>query len=344
MGTFNPLGGKFSKQLSDAEVKEKLAEAMDAANVNWSAEQFTFNRPGIISDLHRPYKMVDIFGRDSIGDQYYNVRQRFSSVVGCANLYGPTELFNNVDYAIDEQITGRIDMMVGFSVNGLESKKATASGIDAKSTKMMGAQEALSYEENNIGWHGAQGLSGNLFGVTNHSSLIAAGTVPNGAGGSPLWSNKTGLEIEADVESMINEVAGNIDDFDVVVETPSTLILPTSKYQTLKQVRINNPSLTEVTVFESLGKKYPKMKIRSAQDLQAVSGGQDMAIFMLDNVSMIDRVSTDDKSVIKHVSNGVKVVDSDFKVGHEEFSTKMKLTSFGVLVYRPYAVSRRIGM
>lgn len=112
----------------------------------------------------------------------------------------------------------------GYSLQ--EIRSAMMAGYDLDGGKARAARDAIERKRDNILLVGDG--TATYFGLTGLFKLSGTHTytVPNGAGGSPLWVNKTPDEIIRDMHGICNGIVTNSNE----LENPNTLILPLTSY------------------------------------------------------------------------------------------------------------------
>lgn len=134
--------------------------------------------------------------------------------------------------------------LIGHASWGLDDiARASLGNIPLPALELQGAMRFISETVNSEGWFGdsAEGIAG-LY----DNADITKSVVPNGAGGSPLWANKTPDEIEADITALIVAVVeavkgkGNL--------LPNRLAMSTASY--MKIATTARSQLTSETILQ----------------------------------------------------------------------------------------------
>jgi len=109
----------------------------------------------------------------------------------------------------------------GYSVDEIES--AQLIGMNLPGDKAEVARRAVEELQNQIAFFGDD--ESGLPGLLNNAN-IPRGDVPDGAGGFPEWSTKTGKEIAADINDACNDMFA----LTKQKERPNTLLVPTAQW------------------------------------------------------------------------------------------------------------------
>jgi hypothetical protein len=150
-----------------------------------------------------------------------------------------------------------------------------------------------------------------------------------------LWSQKTFLEITADIRTAIVGVRTTSQDIIDPETTNITLGLPTNAVD-----RLSTTSDFGISVREWLTKTYPRVRVVSAPQFNTANGGA--GVFYLYAERVVD-LSTDDGGTF------AQIVPSKFEVvgvakAAKGFEEDYSNACAGVLLKRPYAVYRASGI
>lgn len=222
----------------------------------------------------------------------------------------------------------------GMRVGALEEARAARMNVNTASEKRGAAAVSLEIARNRIGFLGFNSGVARTYGFLNDPSLPSYVSVPNGAGGSPLWSSKTFLEITADIRTTLaalqTQTKGVVD----TRKTPITLALANAIVTYLSVT-----SDFGISVEDWLKKTYPNVRVEAAPELDAANGGANVFYAYADNV---DDGATDDSRT------WAQVVPAKFQMLGTEKQAKAYIEDYvsataGVMLKRPYAVVRRTG-
>lgn len=223
----------------------------------------------------------------------------------------------------------------GIRVGVLEEERAAKINVNSAQWKREAANMALEIQRNRVGFYGFNNGDGRTYGFLNDPSLPAYVTVATGAAASPLWANKTFLEICKDIRTCL--VALRTQSKEVVNpdSTPITLAIATACVD-----RLSTTSDFGISVRDWLSKAYPNVRVVSAPELDAANGSANV---MYAYAETVDDSSTDGGRT------WVQVVPAKFQVigvqklakGYEE---DYRNATAGVMLKRPFAVYRASGI
>lgn len=224
----------------------------------------------------------------------------------------------------------------GIKVGMLEEARAARIRISTAAEKRSSAALALEIQRNLIGFFGFNGGNNLTYGFLNDPSLPAYVTVAaSGTGSSTLWSNKSFLQIVADIRVAAAQLQTQSQDTINPEDVELTLALPTASYQYLSVT-----SDFGISVRDWISKTYPKMRVVSAPQLNAANGGANVLYLYAEHVD--DGASDDSRT-------WVQVVPAKFQALGVERQAKAYVEDYtsataGVLLKRPYAVVRYTGL
>lgn len=223
----------------------------------------------------------------------------------------------------------------GMEVGKLEELRTARMRISTSSEKRTGAALSLDIQRNRVGFYGYNTGLNRTYGFLNDPSLPAYVTVPNGAGGSPLWSTKTFLEITANLRVGYSALRTQSGDTIDPEGQEVTLALPTN--------RVDFLSVTSdfgISVRQWIKENYPKTRIVSAPELNDANGG--VAVFYMYAEQVNDGASDGSRTWVQAVPTKFITlgVEKRAKVYVEDYSN----ATAGVMLKRPYAVYRGSGI
>lgn len=223
----------------------------------------------------------------------------------------------------------------GIKVGKLEEARAARLRVSTAAEKRNAASLALEVQRNLIGFNGYNNGSNKTYGFLNDPSLPAYVTVPTGASSSTQWSQKTFLEITADIRAAVAKLQTQSQDTINPRDVETTLALPTNTVAYLS-VTSNYGNSVEQWVNET----FPKMRIVSAPQLNSANGGAN--VFYLYAEQVDDGASDDSRT-------WVQVVPAKFQALGVERQAKAYVEDYasataGVMLKRPYAVVRYTGI
>lgn len=321
----------------------KMAAAMDAiqptittASIPDPVQFLQEWLPGLVNVITAIREIDNIVGISTVGAwEDEQVVQGILEMTGGARPYGD---YTNVPFAswnVNWNAQTVIRFEQGMQVNVLEEKRAGRVRIDSAGTKRNSAALALEISRNTVGFSGFISGNNNTYGLLNAPGTPAYTNVPNGASGSPLWANKTFLEIQKDIRTAIatlrNQSQGNIN--------PDTVKM-TMAVATAAVDYLSTTSDFGISVIDWLNKAYPQIRVVNAPQLNAANGGANVFYLFAD---AIDDGSTDDgKTYIQPVPAKFLVLGvQQMAKGYEEDYSN---ATAGVMLKRPWAVVRRSGI
>lgn len=224
----------------------------------------------------------------------------------------------------------------GIHVGLLEEARAARMRIDSAAEKRSYAALALDIQRNRVGFYGYNDGANRTFGFLNDPNLPAYITVANGSGGSPLWSNKTFLEITADLRTAAAALRTNSMETIDPTRDQITLAVATSRRDLLSVMNVQGTQSVNAWLREN----YPNWRIESAPELNDANGGAAVFYLYAENVQdgASDNGRTFDQIVpAKFLTLGV---EKRAKAYVEDYSN----ATAGVITKRPYAIYRGTGI
>lgn len=223
----------------------------------------------------------------------------------------------------------------GINVGLLEEARAARIRVSTANEKRGIAAVALDIQRNRVGFYGYNDGAGNCYGFLNDPGLPAYVTVATGVGGY-LWSQKTFLEITADIRTWLAQLQIASQDTIDVQKAAITLAVPTAIYQYLTVTT----TLGDNTVRGWVTQNYPNLRIVSAPELTGANGGANACYLYAETVD--DGGSDGGRTFIQ-------VVPSKFQALGVEKRPKSYIEDYsnataGVMAKRPWAIYRASGM
>lgn len=223
----------------------------------------------------------------------------------------------------------------GMRVGRLEEARAAAAKINAAATKRNAAAMALDIQRNRVGFYGFNGGNNRTYGLLNDPGLPAYVTVANGAASSPLWANKTWLEITKDIRvaigALVAKAQGNIDP----KRDALTLVLPLAS-----DIYMGVTSDYGNSVQDWLNKTYPNLRIETAPELTAANGGANVFYLYVERVE--DGSDDGGRTFEQFVPTKFQTLGTERGAKHyvEDYTNALG----GVMVKRPWAIVRYTGI
>lgn len=292
--------------------------------------------PGFVYIITQARKIDDLIGLATIGQwEMEQVVQGILERIGAPQIYGD---YTNVPLSswntnFDTRTIVRFEE--GMQIGQLEAARAAMMQVDDAGAKREAAAEALEIARNTVGFFGFNNGANRTFGFLNDPNEPSYVTVANGAGGSPLWSTKTYLEINKDIRAAIATLQTQSGDTIDPEKVDITLAVATSAYQYLSVTSDFGNS-----VRDWLTDTFPRIRIVSAPQLNTANGGA--AVFYLYADAIQDRSTDDGRTFVQMVPTKFQMlgVEQKAKSYIEDYSN----ATAGVMCKRPYAMVRRSGI
>jgi len=340
--------GAIGINLSERDVRAMMAEQAHAFGMDdlqgttlpgtiGTPIQFLQNwLPGFVRTMTAPRNIDLLVGISTAGSwEDEEIVQGVLEPTGIAAQYSDYSNIPLTSWAPSFERRTVVRFEMGMRVGKLDEARAARMNVNSAAEKRGNSGVALEISRNRIGFYGFNSGTNRTYGFLNDPSLAAYVNVANGAGGSPLWSLKTMLEITADIRAMLAKLQtqgkGVIDSR----KTPITLALANTLVPYL-----GVSSEFGVSVEDWMRKTYPNVRIESAPELDGANGGANVAYCYADAVE--DGASDDSRT-------WAQVVPAKFQLLGVEKQAKAYVEDYvnataGVMLKRPYAVTRYSGM
>jgi hypothetical protein len=215
-----------------------------------------------------------------------------------------------------------------YGYNLQEVRASARSGQDLETRKANAARRAIEQEVERIAKLGD--ADNGLLGLLNQPNALIM-TIPNGAGGSPLWANKTADEILTDLSNLANNSYNNTNQ----VEAANTILLPFSSYSLISRMRLVNTNTTVLQFFRQINSEADVQiaRLTSWQDLEtAGAGGTRRAVAYRNDPDALElRIPQEFEQLPEEKRNLEYVVDCHARMG-------------GVLAFYPLTITYADGM
>lgn len=293
--------------------------------------------PGFVRVVTKARKIDELIGITTAGSwEDEEVVQGVMELTGQAIPYGD---FTNVPFSnwnanFERRTVVRFEQ--GLKIGTLEEARAARMRANSAQGKREASGLALEIQRNRVGFYGYNSGNNRTYGFLNDPNLPAYVTVPNGAGGSPLWTQKTFFEIVADIVAALAALRTQSGDLIDPEKDQITLALGTSRRDSLATLN----SLGTQSVYQWLRGTYPNVRIVSAPELDGANGGANVFYMYAENVA--DSGTDDGRTFLQ-------IVPAKFQTLGVEKTAKGYVEDYanataGVFVKRPYAVVRRSGI
>ena len=223
----------------------------------------------------------------------------------------------------------------GMVVGRLEEARAAAIRTNSAENKRAASARALEIERNRVGFNGFQSGNNRTYGILNESDTPAYVDVADGASGSSEWSDKTFLEITADLRAAFSALRTQSQEQVDPMMDETTLAVANDSVDFLTTVSDFNMS-----VYDWMSKNYPKCRVISIPEFNNANGGD--SVFYLYAETVSDSGSDDSRTYIQVVPTKFQTlgVDQRAKSYVEDYSN----ATAGAMLKRPYAIVRRSGI
>lgn len=295
--------------------------------------------PGFVKIMTAARKIDELIGVDTVGQwEDAEIVQGIVEPAGTAIEYGdftsiPTTSWN-VNFERRSIVRGEMGMAVGM----LEEGRASAMRLNSAETKRQQAAVSLEIMRNAIGFYGWYNGNNRTFGFLNDPNLPAAMTSTTTSG----WGTATFQQVTADIRLMVRQLRTNSQDQIDPERIDLTLALPTNSVDWL-----SNTTDFGISVRDWITQTYPKMKIKSAPELNGALGTTpnflNVAYLYAESIDSSIDGSSDDGSVFS------QLVQTKFMTLGVEKRAKSYVEDYanataGVLLKRPFAVVRMTGI
>lgn len=223
-----------------------------------------------------------ILGRDFAGSwEDEEIVQTVIEYAGQARPYGDKTNLNLADYNVNFETRTIVRFEEDVEVGKLEAARASKMRVDAQGSKRYAASLALAINANQIAFYGYNAGDNRTYGLLNDPNLPAYTTLPAGSAGSSEWMSKTFNEIVADIKSMFAALRVRTGNNFKPERDDSVLVLSVSVIDALQTV---NP-LGGTSVWDWLGKTYPRCRVESALQFDGANAGDNVAYLMADRIA-----------------------------------------------------------
>lgn len=223
-----------------------------------------------------------ILGRDFAGSwEDEEIVQGVIEYTGQARPYGDKTNLNLADFNVNYETRTIVRFEQDVEVGKLESARAAKARVDAHSSKRYAASQALAINANEIAFYGYNAGINKTYGLLNDPNLPAYTTLPDGSAGASEWNQKTFNEIVSDIKTMVAALRVRTGNNFKPENDNFTLALGVSVIDALQTV---NP-LGNISVWDWLGKTYPRCRVVSALQLDGANAGDNVAYLFADRIA-----------------------------------------------------------
>lgn len=290
--------------------------------------------PGFVRVITAARKIDELVGVQTIGSwEDEEVVQGIMEPIGAAVPYGDHTNIPLSSWNTNFERRSVVRFEQGLKVGALEEARAARIKVSSAQEKRNAAALSLEITRNLVGFNGYNSGANRTYGFLNDPSLSAYVTVANGASASPLWQNKTFLEITADIRTAFAALQSQSQDT-IDMDAPMTLSVATAAAAYLTTVSTYGNS-----VMDWIKATFKNMRVISAPQLSAANGGAN--VFYLYAESVDDGASDDSRTWVQPVP--AKFQSIGVERNAKSYIEDYRNATAGVMLKRPYAVVRRSG-
>ena len=293
--------------------------------------------PGFVKILTSARKIDDLIGIKTVGSwEDAEIVQGIVEPAMTPTEYGDFANLPLSSWNTNFERRSVVRGLLGMSVGLLEEGRAAAMRLSSSEEKRQGSAIGLEIMRNAIGFYGWNNGNNRTFGFLNDPNLPAFLT-SSVAGG---WAAGTFAQITGDIRAAIVQLRTQSQDQIDPEKVELTLALPTSHVDYL--------SVTTdfgVSVRDWIKDTYPKLRIASAPELNAVANASNDAVFYL----YAEEIASD----VDGSSDGGDVFSQLVQTKFMTLGVEKKVTAYvegysnataGTLCKRPWAVVRVMGI
>ena len=295
--------------------------------------------PGFVKIMTAARKIDELVGIDTVGQwEDAEIVQGIVEPAGTAVEYGDFTSIPLASWNVNFERRSIVRGEMGMAVGMLEEGRASAMRLNSAETKRQQAAVSLEIMRNAIGFYGWYNGNNRTFGFLNDPNLPAAMTSNTTSG----WATATFQQVTTDIRLMVRQIRVNSQDQIDPEKVDMTLALPTNSIDWL-----SNTTDFGISVRDWITQTYPKMKIKSAPELNGALGSDptflNVAYLYADHIDSSIDGSSDDGSVFS------QLVQTKFMTLGVEKRAKSYVEDYanataGVLLKRPFAVVRMTGI
>ena len=288
--------------------------------------------PEIVEVATVPTDADEIIGKTTAGtfaDE--EIVQPIVEHIGQAHPYGDLANPRLASWNVNFEARTIVRFEESMEVGVLEEERAAKMRMNSSKEKRAACATALEIERNLIAYNGFADGANKTYGFLNDPNLPAYVTAANNAGASSTqWADKTFLEIQADVLSMIAGLQNSSKGLYNPKTKGATLVVALESEQYL-----NKTSEYGVSVAKWLSDTYPRITVKSTVFLNDANGSANVAYLVADEIN--------GKKVVEQYVPEVLRFLGVFNKGksYEEFFAN---ATAGVMVRQPIGVYRLSGI
>lgn len=292
--------------------------------------------PGFVRAISQARKIDLILGISTVGS--FEDEEVIQGIVEPVGEAVPYTDYGNVPFAswnVNYERRTVVRFESGISVGVLEEARASRIKISTAAEKRTSASLSLEISRNRVGFFGYNNGLNRTYGLLNDPALPGYVTLALGAKGTTKWSDKTFLEITADLRTLFADLRIQSRDTIDPMEVDTTFVLATGVTEFLTTTN----DVGSLSVEGWLKENYPKCRTISCPEFINANGGANAGYLFAEAV---DDGATDDSRTF------IQVVPAKFQTLGVEKRTKSYVEDYanataGVMCKRPYAVIRASG-
>lgn len=283
--TLDLLGIHYDKE-SFKSIRKTVMDAMPAlqtaASMTTPVQFLQFWIPEMVEIVTASRDADNILGRDFAGSwEDEEIVQPVIEYTGYANAYGDKTNLNLADYNVNYEYRTIVRMEQDIEVGKLEAARAAKARINAQESKRYAAGLNLAISANDIAFNGYNGGVNKTYGLLNDPNMPSYVTLPDGAASESTWASKTFNEIVADIKAMFAALRVQTGNNFKPERDASVMALPASVIDTFQTV---NP-LGSMSVWDWLGKTYPRCRVESAVQLDGANSGDNVVYLFAEEIA-----------------------------------------------------------
>lgn len=336
IGIDGPLGGQV-REMARALAADSIQALTTVASINTPVQFLQNWLPGFVMVITAARKIDELVGMATIGSwEDEEIVQGIMELTGTAVPYGDYTNVPLSSWNVNFEIRNVVRFEEGNFVGRLEEARAARMRVNSGESKREASAEVLEIQRNGIGFFGYNDGANKTYGFLNDPNLPAYITVADsGTNSSTLWSQKTFLEICADIRTAIVQLRTQSKDRIDPESLQLTLALPTDAVDYLSVT-----SDFGISVREWMKEAYPKIRVVSAPELNQANSGDNVLYLYAERVP--DNSTDGGATFIQVVPAKFMVVGvaKTAKGSEEDYSN----ATAGLMLKRPYAVVRYTGI
>jgi hypothetical protein len=304
------------------------AALMTTPNVTVPVELLAYIDPRVIEIQTAPRRARELFSETKKGDWTTPyAKWRTDEVVGRSQPY--SDFANNGASDVNSNWLTREQYLFETSISygDLETAMTSVAKLDLASSKQRAAATVLDIDANKFYLLGVQNKE--IYGLLNDPNLPAAIiAAPVGTGSSPLWADKTTVQIYNDVLALYAQV---VDQSAGLIDNSTQLTLAMSPGLS---VYLGAATDFNVSVLDMLNKYFPSLKIVTLPELASLTAGETMFLIAPDVAG----------NPTGELGFGEKIRAGRLVPEMSSLKQKWVSTTYGGVVLQPFAFAQMTGM